>query len=61
MKKLVMLFVAAFCLPMLGLTGCGDGGTKVVEPVGAEVAPVDVEPEDYDAAMEAEMANQPGN
>ena len=59
MKKFALLIAAAFCLPVLGLTGCGGGGeNKVIEvaPTAEESA---AEQEAYNAAMEAEMANQP--
>ena len=64
MKKLALLFAVAFCLPVLGLTGCSGGGeNQVIQPdAGAsEDTGVGVSDEEYDAAMDEEMNNQEGN
>ena len=63
MKKFALLFAAALCLPVLGLTGCGGSGENtVVEPAAgaSEDTGVGVEDDAYDQAMEEEMGNQPG-
>ena len=64
MKKFALLFAVAFCLPVLGLTGCGGGGeNQVIQPdAGAtEDTGVGADEEAYNAAMEEEMNNQQGN
>jgi hypothetical protein len=61
MKKVALLFAAALCFPVIGLTGCGGSGeTQVIEAPEEEVVDVSEEIPNYDEEMEKSM-NQPGN
>ena len=57
MKKLVLLFAAAFCLPVLGLTGCGGGGENTVIETTTDDAMSEAEQADMDAGMDAAMGD----
>ncbi len=61
MKKFALLIAAAFCLPVLGLTGCGGGGDNKVIEAAPAVEQSAAEEEAYNKAMEEEMNKQPGN
>ena len=55
MKKFAFLLVAAFCVPVLGVTGCGGNGeTQVIEaqPVEPEIS--EAEQDEFDAGMDAD-------
>jgi hypothetical protein len=61
MKKIGLTMLVALGLILVGSTGCGGSGETQVIGVDANAAEdtgVGVSEEDYDAAMEAEMANQ---
>ena len=63
MKKTGLAILAALSLIIVGATGCGGSGeSQVIEADAAasESTDVGVSEDDYDAAMEAEMANQGG-
>lgn len=59
MKNLAFLFMAITCFSFVSLTGCGDGGPKVIEapPAAEEEDPAmaGMSEEDYNKAMEESM------
>jgi hypothetical protein len=56
MKKFAFLLVAAFCVPVLGVTGCDSGGgeSKVVEAQPEEPEMSEADQAEFDAAMDAD-------
>lgn len=62
MKKIGLAMVATLCVCLVGTIGCGGSGqNEVIEvstDVADETADVGVGEEEYDAAMEADMAEQ---
>jgi hypothetical protein len=57
MKKFALLFAAACCLPVLGLTGCGSGETEVIQNT-TEAEMSEAEQAEFDAGMEEAMNQQ---
>ena len=54
-KKFAFALFAAFCFPVLGLSGCGDGGsTQVIEAQDEEPEISEAEQEEFDAAMDSD-------